>query len=176
MKLPLSYYGDSILRAHCKEIAVINDEIRQLVNDMTESLVAYNGIGLSAPQIGRSLRIFIMAVPLEQPDGSWVPGKLRVFINPKILWVSDLWEYRSEGCLSLPKLYLDVERPSLVRVQAMDLEGKVFEEEFSGLEGRCVLHENDHINGVLFIDRIKGKDRKKIETMLREIKKKISPS
>jgi peptide deformylase len=66
-----------------------------------------------------------------------------------------------------------VERPEKVRIRATDLEGNVFEEEYSGLEGRCILHENDHINGVLFIDRMRGKDRQKIESMLREVKKKF---
>jgi peptide deformylase len=174
MKLPLAYYGDPILRQQGKEVEVINDEIRQLIRDMIETLIEHNGIGLSAQQVKRALKIFITAVPHEQPDGSWLPGKLRIFINPKILWVSDKQECRSEGCLSVPKLYLEVERPSRVRIQALDLEGNLFEEEFSGLEGRCVLHENDHVNGVLFMDRIRGKDRQKIESKLREIKKKFS--
>lgn len=173
MKLPLAYYGDPILRQQCQEVEVINDEIRQLVKDMIETMIEHNGIGLSANQVKRLIRIFITAVPIDLPDGSWLPGKLRVFINPKILFVSDQFEYRSEGCLSIPKLYGEVERPATVRVQATDLEGAVFEEEFSGLEGRCILHENDHINGVLFIDRIKGKERQKMEPMLREIKKKF---
>jgi len=173
MKLPLAYYGDPILRKKCEDVEVINDEIRQLVKDMIETLIEHNGIGLSAPQVHKSLRIFITAVPKEQDDGSWLPGTLRVFINPEILWVSDIIENRAEGCLSIPKLYSEVDRPSKVKVRATDLEGNVFEEEFTDLEGRCVLHENDHINGVLFIDRIHGKQRKKLEPMLRQVKKKF---
>lgn len=174
MKLPLAYYGDPILRQKCQDVKVINDEIRQLVNDMIETMIEHNGIGLSANQVKQLLRIFITAVPIDQPDGGWLPGKLRVFINPKILSVSELFQYRSEGCLSIPKLYGEVERPTTVLIQATNIEGEIFEEEFTGLEGRCVLHENDHINGVLFIDRMKGKARQKMEPMLREIKKKYS--
>lgn len=174
MKLPIAYYGNPILRKKCKEIEAVNDEIRQLVQDMIETLIEHNGIGLAAPQVNHSLRLFITAVPIEQPDGKWLPGKLRVFINPKILWVSESLEFHSEGCLSIPKLYAEVERPVKVKIQATDLDGNLFEEEFAGLEGRCILHENDHINGVLYIDRIHKKERKKLEPALQEIKKKLN--
>lgn len=174
MKLPLAYYGASILRKKCSSVKAITDDIRDLVNNMIDTLIEHNGIGLSANQVHRDLALFIMAVPVEQQDGTWLPGKLRVFINPKILWVSEEKVVRSEGCLSVPKLYLEILRPAKVRIEATDLEGNLFEEEFSELEGRCVLHENDHINGVLFIDRLPGKERKEIEPKLREIKKKYA--
>src|ERR1700733_734328 len=157
MKLPLAYYGDPILRKKTVPVLELNEEIRQLVADMVETMRASNGVGLAAPQIHRSLSIFITCVPQEQPDGKWIPGKLRVFINPKILSVTKETEVHSEGCLSIPKIYGEVERPFKVTVRATDLNGYTFEEEFSGLEACCVLHENDHINGVLFVDRIYGK-------------------
>lgn len=174
MKLPLAYYGDAVLRKKTIPVMEINEEIRQLISDMVETMQAYNGVGLAAPQVHRSLALFITCVPIEQPDEKWIPGKLRVFINPKILSVTEKTEVRSEGCLSIPKIYGEVERPFKVTVRATDLNGDIFEEEFSGLEARCVLHENDHINGVLFVDRIYGKTRKELEPKLRVIKKTLS--
>lgn len=174
MKLQIAYYGNPILRKKGKIVENINDEIRQLVTDMTETLIEHNGIGLAAPQVYRSIALFITAVPIEEPDGTCLPGQLRVFINPKITWISQEKEIRSEGCLSVPKFYAKVERPTKVRIRATDLDGNEFEEEFDGLEGRCMLHENDHINGVLFPDRIRGKVRKELDSSLREIKKKYN--
>lgn len=174
MKLPLAYYGNPILRKKTAHVKEINDEIRQLVHDMIETMQVENGWGLAAPQIHQSLAIFLTHVSYETPEGKWVPGKLRVFINPKILDISkEQWEF-SEGCLSIPGLYGKVERPIKLTFEATDLEGNKFSEELSGLEARAFLHENDHINGVLWIDRVKGKARQEIEPKLREIKKKYS--
>ena len=174
MKLPLAYYGDPVLRKKTIPVLEINEEIRQLISDMVETMKANNGVGLAAPQVHRSLSIFITHTPIEQPDGKWIPGKLRIFINPKILSITEETEVHSEGCLSIPKIYGEVERPFKVIVRATDLNGDVFEEEFSGLEACCVLHENDHINGVLFVDRIYGKARKELEPKLKAIKKTLS--
>lgn len=173
MKPSFAYYGNPILRKKCLPIETITEEIRAFVNQMVETLVEKNGWGLSAPQVSSSLRIFITAVPEELPDGNWKPAQLRVFINPEIISVNDKTWTAQEGCLSIPKLYAEVERPLSVRVKATDLEGNVFEEEFKGWEGRCVLHENDHLNGVLFIDRIRGKARQSLEPRLKEIRKKF---
>jgi len=174
MKRQLAYYGDPILRKKCEDVERIDDDVRRLINDMVDTLIEHNGIGLAAPQVHQPLRIFITAVPQEQADGNWSPGKLRVFINPKILHVSEKKEMRSEGCLSIPKVYAEVERPAKVQIQATDLDGNLFEEEFSGLPGRCILHENDHINGVLFIDRVSKKDRRKLDRRLQELAKKLT--
>ena len=174
MKLELAYYGNPILRKKCQRITEINDEIRQLVEDMTETLIEHNGIGLAAPQVKRDLRLFITAVPSELEDGNWKQGELIVFINPEIVSYSEEQEIRQEGCLSIPKVYGDVIRPEEILIRATDLNGNEFEREFTGLQARCCLHENDHINGVLYIDRIKGKERKLIEPKLREVKKKFT--
>lgn len=173
MKLPFAYYGNPILRKKCLRVESITEEIKIFINQMVESLVEKNGWGLSAPQVSSDLRIFITAVPEELPDGKWKPAKLRVFINPEILSVNEKTWITQEGCLSIPKLYAEVERPISVVVKATDLEGNVFEEEFTGWEGRCVLHENDHLNGVLFVDRIKGKEREELEPLLKKIKKRF---
>ncbi len=175
MKLTMAYFGNPILRKKGEKITEINDNIQALVQDMIETLATQGtGIGLAAPQVQHSLALFITKVPIEQPDGKWSEGTLRVFINPKIISVSPEMGIREEGCLSIPGVYGEVVRPLVVRITATDLDGNIFEGEFTGLEGRCILHENDHINGVLFIDRIRGKERKALEKKLQEIKKKYA--
>lgn len=175
MKLPLAYYGNPILRKKCLEIEEINEDIRQLIGDMIETLEEQNGIGLAAPQVKRDLRLFLTKVPhpsKDDPD-QWEEGQVKVYINPKLSDPSqEAWE-REEGCLSIPKIYVSVIRPYRITVEATDLEGRLFTEELSGLEARCVMHENDHINGVLMVDRIKGKARREIEDDLRRLKKQL---
>lgn len=174
MKLPLTYYGNPILRKKTKQIDAIDDEIRQLVVDMEETVVAYNGVGLAAPQIGRSIALFITLIPQFVDDKTTLPGKLRVFINPKVLnYSQDAWPCQ-EGCLSIPQFWDTVERPLKVTLEATDLEGNRFVEEFAGFDAHVILHENDHLNGVLFIDRLPPKRRKELEGFLREVKKKYN--
>jgi peptide deformylase len=174
MKLPLAYYGNPILRKKGAKVESITDEIRSLVANMIETMHESHGIGIAAPQVHQSLAIFITCPPVEGPDGTFQPGTPKVYINPKILsHGEDAWVH-DEACLSIPKLRGDVERPKMIKIQAMDLNGVTFEEELYGWDARVFLHENDHINGVLFIDRIHGKKRKEMEPALREIKKKYN--
>jgi peptide deformylase len=175
MKLPFAYYGQPVLRKKGAPINEINEEIRTLVEKMRQTLIEHgNGIGLAAPQVYQSLALFITQVPFEEEDGTWNEGVFRVFINPKIISVSEELYAREEGCLSIPGVYGEVVRPKSVKITATDINGSTFEGEFTGLEGRCILHENDHINGVLFIDRIRGKARKDLEPKLQAVKKKYS--
>lgn len=178
MKLPLAYYGDPILRKKGVRVEEINDEIRKLVEDMIQTMREGNGIGLAAQQVHLALNLFITEAPIPVPIGDdkvrWDPGKLRVFINPKILQHSDQQWTQEEGCLSIPKLYRPVTRPIAIIVEATDLDGNVFKEEFTWLEARTIMHENDHINGVLFIDRLQGKMRRELEPLLHDLKKKHS--
>ena len=174
MELPLAYYGDPILRKKTAKVTEITDEIRQLVADMIDTMNAKDGIGLAAPQVFKSLSIIVVQAPVPSEDGNkWVNGKLRVLINPKITNPSpESWE-ASEGCLSIPGVYGPVTRPWKITVEAMDLDGNIFIEDFIGYEARVIMHENDHINGVLFIDRVQGKQRQELEPKIREIKKKF---
>lgn len=172
MKLPLTYFGNPILRKKGAKVEKFDQELRQLVADMEETLEEHSGIGLAAPQINRSLRLFITKVPIptEDKEGEWEEGPLLVFINPILSNPSpEKWVY-SEGCLSIPGIYTDVERPYKITVEAQDLEGNTFKETYQGLQARCIMHENDHINGVLIIDRINGKKRQEIEPLLKKIK------
>jgi peptide deformylase len=169
MKLPLAYYGNPILRQKGVLLTEINDDIRQLVSDMIETMQAHNGVGLAAPQVKRSLALFITC---GETNGQWDLSKLRVFINPKIISYSDTTRTSNEGCLSIPKLYGDVLRPIKIMVTARDMEWNEFSLELENLEATVFLHENDHINGVLFIDRMHGKHRREMEPQLKEIKRK----
>jgi len=170
MKLPLSYYGDPVLRKKGEPVLEITSEIKKIVEDMIETMEANNGIGIAAPQVGHSLRIFITHVPTLQDDDEVDSGVLRIFINPEILEVSDEMTTISEGCLSIPDIHGKVARPFKVKVKALGIDGNEFIEEFEGLESHCVLHENDHINGVLFVDRVKGKERNQLDPLLRKVK------
>lgn len=175
MILPLAYYGETILRKKTEPVKEINDEIRQLVADMIETMYALDGIGLAAPQIYKLLSIFVTCVPEYADDKTLTSGVERVFINPKILSYSEENIILLEACLSLPKISGHVKRPIKILVEATGLDGKIFTQEFINYEARCILHENDHINGKLFIDRLDSKEREALEPKLREIKKKYAP-
>ena len=174
MKLDFIYYGNPILRKKAKPVESISDEIKQLVDVMIAAMDQKDGIGLAAPQVNHSIALFITRAPIENDENDeWEKGEVRVFINPKILSYSSDEDSFNEGCLSIPKVYGDVFRPIKIKVEATNLEGKRFTEDFSGMSARVILHENDHLNGVLFIDRLDTSERKKIDSKLREIKKKF---
>lgn len=174
MQLPLAYYGNPILRKKCQKVDEINDRIRQLVQDMEETMSIHDGIGLAAPQVHENLALFIINIPKQIEPDRWIPGQTRIFINPKIIEHSEEEWLRGEGCLSIPEIYGSVSRPLHIKVEATNIDGQRFIEDFSDLTARAIMHENDHINGVLFIDRIKGKERTEMEPALKAIKKKYA--
>lgn len=171
MKLPLAYYGSPSLRRKARKVEVINDEVRQLVNDMLDTMREHRGMGLAATQVHKDLAIFLTDVPIFGPDNKWHPGVERVYINPKILSVSLEQFTWDDGCLSIPGLFCSLSRPARIRIRAQNLEGEEFEEELVGLFAFNFLHENDHLNGVLYIDRLNRQKRKEIEPVLARIKK-----
>lgn len=170
MILDLCYYGDPILRQKAEDVKEITEEIRQFCRDMIETMLHYNGIGLAATQVGSLLRIFVSNVEREDENGEVHLSEPRVYINPVLINPSDVLVERSEGCLSIPKLYASVARPLSIDVEALDIDGKPFKRECYGYLARNMMHENDHLNGVLFIDRIKGKKRTILEPELKRIK------
>ena len=147
--LDIVTYGNEILGKKAEPIKDIDDEIRVLASDMLDAM-AGQGIGLAGPQVARPLRLFVTNVEGDKP---------RVFINPEIVLTSQEMVAIEEGCLSLPRLYLDVIRPESVRVQAWNEKGRPFTVETDGLLARVILHEYDHLEGVLFIDRLKAGKR-----------------
>ncbi|MCE2982208.1 MAG: peptide deformylase [Parachlamydia sp.] len=174
MKLPLAYYGDAVLRKKTSPVNEIDETIRQLVIDMTETMEANDGCGLAAPQVHQSLSLFITCIPRYLDDDTVLPGTLRVFINPKIISYSEETWGCQEGCLSIPGIRETVVRPMKVTIQATDLEGHPFSEEFVGFDAHVIMHENDHINGVLYVDRLSPAKKKQLEPRLKKIKKDYS--
>jgi peptide deformylase len=172
MRLPFHYYGDPVLRTRCLDVREINDEIRTLVSDMIETMDAHDGMGLAAPQIGKLLRLFVIRNHNVDERGYIKLTTPQAFINPQITIEGDEFDEMTEGCLSIPGIREMVRRPFKITVEAMDEHGKTYVETREGLDARVVLHENDHINGVLFIDRIDKRAKKRIEPLLRNIKKK----
>lgn len=174
MLLPIHYYGNPVLRKHCAPIEEITDEIRKLAKDMIETMDKSHGIGLAAPQVGYPIRLFVCRNYIFGEDQNWTLSEPKVYINPKLSSPSDRMLTDTEGCLSFPKLQLEIDRPDSITVEAMDLDGNLFKEEVDGYNARVRMHENDHINGVLFIDRIDPNQRKKLAPILQEIKRKYS--
>ena len=140
MRLPLSYYPDPVLRKKCTSIEEINQEILDLAENLVETMIAENGIGLAAPQVNSSHRIFVMNVPKQNEKKELIPGTLRVFINPEILEVSEELMAYSDGCLSIPGIRGLVERPMKIKIKAKNLKGEVFVDHYQGLIKMCPNH------------------------------------
>jgi peptide deformylase len=140
--LEIRVLGDPILREETKPVDVVTDELRRLVKSMFDTMYLAKGIGLAAPQVGRSERIAVVDVD----------DKPMVLVNPEVIESSSNKAKAEEGCLSIPDVYGDVERPAIVRVRATDLDGNTFEVEASELLARCLQHEIDHLHGKLFVD------------------------
>ena len=171
--LPLAYYGDPILRKKADPIKEISTDIKKLVEEMIETMDACSGIGLAAPQVHHSIRLFVIRKPIESEDNKYTPGEVKVFINPIITSPSTNTWMAQEGCLSIPTIHADVERPNEIMVEYTNLEGITKKEKFSGWEAKVILHENDHIDGILFIDRLSEEERRKLEPFLKNLKKRI---
>jgi len=161
---PIVIYGDPVLREKSRPVETINDEIRQLVVDMTDTLKKAQGLGLAAVQIGELHRVFI--IDLSAVD---IAETLRVFINPEILETSGETEME-EGCLSFPGIYQKIDRPARVKVRATDIEGNQFELDLDSLAARAVLHEFDHLEGKLFIDYLSPMSRALLKGRLRKLR------
>ena len=159
--LDIVTYGNEILGRKAEPVAEIDDRIRTLASGMLEAMSG-KGIGLAGPQVDSPLRIFVTNVEGDKP---------RIFINPEIVLTSQEVVAIEEGCLSLPRLYLDVTRPRSVRVQAWNEKGRPFTVETDGLLARVILHEYDHLEGVLFIDRLKPGKRDRAISQYRRLTK-----
>lgn len=158
---PILVYPDRRLRVVAEPVEEVTDEIKALVDDMAETMYAAPGVGLAAPQVGVSKRVFVVDVA---PEGG--PPQLMTFINPRFLSRSGeiVWE---EGCLSFPSIHVDVDRADHVVVAALDREGKPFEVEAEGLFAVALQHENDHLDGVLLVDHVSYFRRRQIERELK---------
>ena len=145
--------GDALLRKKAEPVKPINAEIVKIAEEMIETMRQSKGVGLAAPQVGLMKRIFVIHIEGDIP---------RIFINPSIVATSQETVKQEEGCLSLPVVWADVVRPEAVRVQALNEKGRPFTIETSGVLARVILHEYDHLEGVLFIYRLSEVKRNKI--------------
>jgi peptide deformylase len=156
-------YGEPVLRTKGKRIEEIDDEIRALAGDMLETMYDASGVGLAAQQVGKALQLTVIDVSdaESRPSQMWIEGEEvdpkdhmpLILVNPE-LQLSEELEVGTEGCLSFPEITAEIPRQGKVKVNAQDLQGKRIEFEAAGLLGRALQHEMDHLNGILFIDRM----------------------
>ncbi|HXP30476.1 MAG TPA: peptide deformylase [Stellaceae bacterium] len=168
--LPILTAPDPRLKLKAKPVAAVDDKIRKLMADMLETMYAAPGIGLAAPQVGVARRVIV--VDCTREDEPRRPLKLA---NPELLWTSDEIMTVNEGCLSLPEHYADVERPAAIRVRYLDEQNEIRELEAKGLLATCIQHEMDHLEGVLFVDRISALKRGIILRKLAKAKRQKTP-
>ena len=148
---------NAILRQKVRPVTQFDDELQTLIDNMIETMRSANGVGLAAPQIGENRRLAVIeALPDYDEDDNEIPNTrdLFVIVNPEIVWTSNDVEDGIEGCLSIPGYLGEVERPLSIRVRAQDREGKKIKLKLGGWTARIFQHEIDHLNGVLFIDKL----------------------
>ncbi len=145
-------FGDPVLRESCEAVAELDEDLRRLIEDLQETMYDADGIGLAAPQVGVPLRVFVYDIR----DPEVAPG---VLVNPEIV-AREGSVREEEGCLSLPGLTEIVERDERVTVRGLDGEGNEVELQAEGLLSRCIQHESDHLDGILFVDRVSPLKRK----------------
>lgn len=165
--LDILKYPDPFLKTKTEPVERVDDSIRALISDMTETMYRARGIGLAAVQVGAGKRVALLDVPSDdardEEGRRVVKGKnLIVLINPEIVWTEGTTKYE-EGCLSVPGLTADVQRALRVRVKALDRDGKPFEINAEGLLAIALQHEIDHLDGLLFIDRLSRLKRELIK-------------
>jgi len=171
MIYPIVVYGSPILRQIAKEITADYPNLKSLLSDMFDTMYKSDGMGLAAPQIGKSVRIFVVdATSLADEDPALKDFK-KAFINPKLELLGEETLVMNEGCLSLPKIREDVERRNRLRITYYDENWNFFDEEYEGLKARVIQHEYDHLDGVLFIDKINVLRRKLLKGKLNDITK-----
>ena len=162
-RLPILVAPDPRLKVKAENVDKVDEEIRQLMDDMMETMHAANGIGLAAPQVGVKKRVLVMDIAKEDEE----PNPIRM-ANPEIVWASEDEDLHEEGCLSLPEQFAEVIRPKAVRVRYLDYENEIRELDADDLLAVCVQHEMDHLDGTLFVDRISNLKRNMI---LRKLQK-----
>lgn len=171
MIYPIYVYGQPVLRQVAAEIGPDYPNLQQLIADMFETMKVSDGIGLAAPQIGLSIRLFVVDTSSASDDDPQLKDFRKTFINAKILERWGEKEVYNEGCLSIPGIREDVVRESTIRIQYYDENFQLHEEIYDGFRARVIQHEYDHIEGILFIDRISPLRRKLLKSKLLNISK-----
>jgi peptide deformylase len=180
MKLPIRKYGDPALRTKGKMVAEVDGRIRELADNMLETMRGANGIGLAAQQVGEALQLTVVDVSAveDRPSSMAWNGKEvdpkehmpLIILNPRIE-IGPEKEIASEGCLSFPEISADIERAGWARVEAQTLEGEKIEIEATGLLARALQHEIDHLNGILFIDRMSSAAKASLSSKLKRLQR-----
>ncbi len=173
MILPIYIYGQPVLKKVAEDIDADYPDLKELIDNMWETMYNAKGVGLAAPQIGRSIRLFMIDTEQlkgeEEDDGT--EGIKRVFINAqKVEESGDRWEYE-EGCLSIPNIRGDVARNEILRLRYMDEDFVEHEEVFEGINARVIQHEYDHIDGILFTEKLKPLRKRRVRRKLENMAK-----
>ncbi len=163
-------HPDPRLKKVTEPVVSVTDDLRRLADDMLETMYEAPGIGLAAPQVAVMSRMIVMDCEKEE-DATPTP---MVLINPAVVWTSEERSVYDEGCLSIPEQYAEVERPSEVEVEWMNLNGKTQRERFDGLWSTCLQHEIDHLDGILFIDYLKPLRRQMITRKMQKLKREMA--
>ena len=164
MILPIRYYGDSVLKEKAKKVDSVNNQVQELASNLIETMMSEKGLGLAAPQVGVSLRAIAIDIMDDEKDAY-------VLLNPEITYRSKELVTMEEGCLSFPEIYGKIDRHEMIKVNGTKLDGSEVQLELSGLESRVIQHELDHLDGVLFIDRMSASHKIVLKGKLKKLKK-----
>lgn len=169
MIYPIVVYGDPVLKKKAQDIKKGEIDVKELSQDMFETMESASGIGLAAPQIGKSIRMFVVdGTPIEDEE---MEGFRKVFINPQMVEeTGDPWAFE-EGCLSIPNIREDVSRKENIKIKYYDEDWKLHEEEYDGMKARIIQHEYDHIEGILFTDYLTPLKKRMLKGKLTNITK-----
>jgi len=171
MILPIYIYGHPVLRKTCKNIDHNYEKLNELIDNMFQTMENANGIGLSAPQVGLSINLFIIDLTSYAEEDSSIPSIRETFINPKILQESGDLKTHNEGCLSIPEVREDVSRKSIIKVEYLDRDFNKHIIQIEGLFARVFQHEYDHLNATLFIDYLSPMKKNRVNRRLNHILK-----
>tara|TARA_E500000331_G_scaffold236931_1_gene227277 strand:+ start:7183 stop:7743 length:561 start_codon:yes stop_codon:yes gene_type:complete len=172
MILPIVAFGNPVLREKCKEISEDYANLSQLIDDMFETMYKASGVGLAAPQINKAIRLFIIDTTAfaEDHESDITPLK-EVFINPRIIKEKGKEWLFNEGCLSIPEIREDIARKSEIEIEYFDVNFKKYNKKFDGITARVIQHEYDHIQGILFTDKLSPLRKRVLKGKLNEVTK-----
>ncbi len=176
MKYPVTVYGDTLLRKKAKEIKQDDPQLKEIIENMWETMYYADGVGLAAPQVGKSIRLFVIDASSGADEEPELENFKKVFINPTIIETTGEEWIMNEGCLSLPEIREDVSRPDEVTIHYFDEDFNEHEETYKGFAGRVIQHEYDHLEGFLFIDHLSPLRKRLLKGKLQNIAKgKVQP-
>lgn len=169
MKYPVTVYGDLLLRKKAKPIEKDHEGLEEIIENMWETMYYSDGVGLAAPQVGKSIRLFLIDATSGAEEEPELKNFKKIFINPEIIETFGEEWVMNEGCLSLPEIREDVKRPDVVKIKYLDENFEPHEEIYKGYAGRIIQHEYDHLEGVLFIDYLSPLRKRLLKSKLRNI-------